>query len=189
MGVIFLLEKFFDILFGKKYFLRTEDIELLRKINPDADEKTDGFFKGISNMTGLGAIAVGIPVILYFWGLYKGDVSMQHVGLRIGFAFAVNLGITYLVKVLTRRTRPYIKYPDLNEKALENTPSFPSGHSSVAFQTATALTLAFPCWQVAVPAYLWASTVVYSRLYLGVHYPSDVLGGILLGMSTAWLFS
>ena len=189
MRVIFLLEKFFDILFGKKYFLRTEDIELLRRINPDADEKTDGFFKAISNMTALGAVATGIPTILYVWGLYKGDVYWQHVGLRMGFAFVVNLSITYMVKVLTHRRRPYIKYPDLNEKALENTPSFPSGHSSVAFQTATSLAIAFGCWQIGVPAYLWASTIVYSRLYLGVHYPSDVLGGILLGMSTAWLFS
>jgi membrane-associated phospholipid phosphatase len=189
MRVFFLLEKFFNILFGKRYFLRTEDIDLLRAINPDGDEKTDGFFKAVSNMTALGTIAIGIPTVLYLWSLYKGDVYGQHVGLRIGFAFAVNLGITYLVKVLTHRTRPYIKYPDLNEKALENTPSFPSGHSSVAFQTATSLAIVFPCWQIAVPAYLWASTIVYSRLYLGVHYPSDVLGGILLGMSTAWLFS
>ena len=129
MRVIFLLEKFFDILFGKKYFLRTEDIELLRKINPDADEKTDGFFKAISNMTALGAVATGIPTLLYVWGFYKEDVYWQHVGLRMGFAFVVNLGITYMVKVLTHRRRPYIKYPDLNEKALENTPSFPSSFS------------------------------------------------------------
>jgi undecaprenyl-diphosphatase len=189
MQVFFLLEKFFDILFGKRFFLRTEDIELLRKINPDADEKTDGFFKAVSNMTALGALATGIPAILYLWGLFRGDAHWQQVGLRMGFAFAVNLGITYWVKILTRRVRPYIKYPDLNEKALENTPSFPSGHSSVAFQTATSLAIAFPCWQVVVAAYLWACTIVYSRLYLGVHYPSDVLGGILLGVSTAWLFS
>ncbi len=187
MRLIFLIEQLFDVLFGRKYFLRDEDIEVLRKINPDSDKITDGFFKAISNVTALGIIATGIPMALYFWGWHKENSMLQYAALHIALAFTLNLGVTYLLKIYTRRARPYIKYPDLNEKALENTPSFPSGHSSVAFQTATAIAFAFPYWQVAVPFYLWASTVAFSRLYLGVHYPSDVLVGVLLGFTFAYL--
>jgi membrane-associated phospholipid phosphatase len=187
MRLIFLIEQFFDVLFGRKYFLRSEDIEVLREINPDADKITDGFFKAISNVTVLGIIATGFPVALYFWGWYKENMNLQHAALKIAFAFALNLGTTYLLKIYTHRVRPYIKYPDLNEKALENTPSFPSGHSSVAFQTATAIAFAFPYWQVAMPFYLWASTIAFSRLYLGVHYPSDVVVGVMLGFMFAFL--
>ncbi|HMX78072.1 MAG TPA: phosphatase PAP2 family protein, partial [Chitinophagaceae bacterium] len=56
-----------------------------------------------------------------------------------------------------------------------------------AFATATSLTLITKKWYVAVPAYSWASLVGYSRMYLGVHYPADVLGGALLGTGSAFL--
>jgi undecaprenyl-diphosphatase len=52
---------------------------------------------------------------------------------------------------------------------------------------ATSLSLATKKWYVAVPAYLWASGVAYSRMYLGVHYPSDLLGGIVIGIGTSFL--
>jgi membrane-associated phospholipid phosphatase len=47
--------------------------------------------------------------------------------------------------------------------------------------------LAFPKWYVAIPAFSYAGAVGYSRLDLGVHYPSDVLAGALLGSGTAYL--
>jgi undecaprenyl-diphosphatase len=47
--------------------------------------------------------------------------------------------------------------------------------------------LNFPKWYVIVPAYVYASVVAYSRLYLGVHYPSDIIGGMIVGSATAYL--
>ncbi|MEN9611004.1 MAG: hypothetical protein RLZZ628_1818 [Bacteroidota bacterium] len=187
MQRFFLNFVFISFLFCQNAFSQNVDINLLRSINPDGDLATDGFFKAVSYEPAVGAIAAGIPAGLCLWGLYKEDKSLQNKGLQIGTAFALNLGTTYLLKIATHRTRPYITYPDLNEKGLESTASFPSGHSSVAFQTATSLTLNFPRWEVAVPAYLWASTVAYSRMYMGVHYPSDVLCGALLGAGSAWV--
>ena len=68
-------------------------------------------------------------------------------------------------------------------------PSFPSGHTSNAFATATATAMifAFPQWYVAVPVFSWAGAVGYSRMHLGVHYPSDVLVGSSVGTESTWL--
>src|SRR6185312_90854 len=57
--------------------------------------------------------------------------------------------------------------------------SFPSGHAAGSFAFAAFVALRAPRW--AVPAILWAVLVAWSRVVLGVHYPSDVLAGALLG--------
>jgi undecaprenyl-diphosphatase len=80
-----------------------------------------------------------------------------------------------------------MKIDGLSAAGTGNSPSFPSGHTSVAFSTATSLYLAYPKWYVAVPAFTYAASVGYSRMYLGVHYPSDVLAGAVIGAGSAWL--
>jgi undecaprenyl-diphosphatase len=42
-------------------------------------------------------------------------------------------------------------------------------------------------WYVVVPAYTWATAIGYSRMYLGQHYPTDVLAGAITGAGSAWL--
>jgi len=64
--------------------------------------------------------------------------------------------------------------------------SMPSGHSSLAFSTATALCLEFPRWEVITPSLLWAGGVGFSRVMLGHHYPGDVLAGAFTGAACAW---
>jgi membrane-associated phospholipid phosphatase len=63
----------------------------------------------------------------------------------------------------------------------------PSGHTSTAFATATSLSMAYPKWYVIIPSYAWASSVGYSRMHLGVHYPSDVFIGAIVGSGSAFL--
>jgi undecaprenyl-diphosphatase len=65
--------------------------------------------------------------------------------------------------------------------------SFPSGHTSEAFSLATSLTLVLPKWYVIAPAYTFAGLVGSSRMYLGAHYPSDIIAGALVGSGAAWL--
>jgi membrane-associated phospholipid phosphatase len=63
--------------------------------------------------------------------------------------------------------------------------SFPSGHTSNAFVTATSLSLNFKKWYVILPTYAWATAVGYSRMHMGVHYPSDVFAGAIVGAGSA----
>lgn len=103
-----------------------------------------------------------------------------------GAAWLLNAGLTMGLKYVVGRPRPWVAHEgDLVCLQRVGSPSFPSGHTSFAFTSATALALLYPRWYVVVPAYLWATAVGFSRLYVGAHYPTDVLAGAVIGTATA----
>jgi len=161
------------------------DIELLRKCYSPETLPSDGFFKGVSNSTM--AVIAGVPVAMGIVGLLKPDDEMTKHACFLAAGSAVNYVVTYSLKYGVDRPRPYETYADIVPKAMEDSPSFPSGHTSGAFTTATYVSLAYPRWYVIVPSYAWATTVGYSRLHLGVHYPSDVFAGAIIGAGSAYL--
>ena len=97
---------------------------------------------------------------------------------------------TLALKVTVRRTRPYVRFPHVTTRTIDiarrDPFSFPSGHAALAFATATSLSLSYPRWYVVAPGYAWALLVAVSRVWLGVHYPADMLAGALLGTAAAW---
>lgn len=145
-------------------------------------EKT-AFFMFMSNTYKYGDI--GVPVGLMIGGIARDDQQMRQNALYIGTSTALSYGLTYLIKVIVKRPRPFIKNVNIVPVYRAQNYSFPSGHTSSTFATATALSIAYPKWYVIAPAYFWAGTIGYSRMYLGVHYPTDVLGGIAVGGGSA----
>jgi len=88
-------------------------------------------------------------------------------------------------KHIIQRRRPFIQNLHIVPVYRAGDSSFPSGHTSTAMSTATALSMAYPKWYVMAPAFLWAGTIGYSRMYLGVHYPTDVTSGTAVGVGSA----
>jgi membrane-associated phospholipid phosphatase len=161
------------------------DIQILRAINSPEELPSDDFFRFISNSEPY--VMFSVPVGMATAGFIKHDKTLirnAYTGLA---ALAVTGGISLALKYTVNRERPFVTYPDIVQKSKTIAPSFPSGHTSSAFATATSVSLAYPKWYIIVPFYTWAGTVGYSRMHLGVHYPSDVLAGALIGSGCAYL--
>jgi membrane-associated phospholipid phosphatase len=161
------------------------DIDILKSINLNRNKKFDNTFIGISNS--VAPISIAIPISVLATGLIKHDSTIKNKGIYIGASIAVAAGITTGLKYAVNRTRPFVTYPIIEKGMSAGSPSFPSGHTSDAFSTATSVSLAFPKWYVIAPSFLWACSVGYSRMDLGVHYPTDVLCGAIIGSGTSYL--
>jgi undecaprenyl-diphosphatase len=99
-------------------------------------------------------------------------------------AVAVSDWASYGIKAIFDVERPSMRYAE--PKPLVHPPhdaSFPSGHAATSFAAATVLSFARPRWAPAF--YLFALAIGFSRVYVGVHYPLDILGGAVLGVGVA----
>jgi len=161
------------------------DIDILRKINVGRNKNLDNTFLFVTNS--VAPITILTPISVLCEGFYKHDSTIKNKGIYISATILLAAGISTGLKYSVKRPRPFVTYPFIDKATAAGSPSFPSGHTSAAFSTATSLSIAFPKWYVIAPSYLWACSVGYSRMHLGVHYPSDVVAGAVIGAGSAFL--
>lgn len=160
------------------------DINTLHQINSWDGKFIRNYNKIISRTEPY--VAIGVPVAMALAAWVKHDKELLKDAIYVGTSVAGAFVVTYGMKFLVDRERPYDKYPDrLHPYSYESSPSFPSSHTSSAFALATSLCIRYPKWYVIGPSALWACSVGMSRMNEGVHYPSDVLAGAVMGMGCA----
>lgn len=160
------------------------DLAILERINPRHPTSQYWIQTSASAYWIPGTACVGTLI----YGLAKNDKRLKSKAIQLFVAVGGSTIITEAIKPIVNRTRPANAYPTLIfTNSPTAGPSFPSGHATLAFSTASMLALQYKSWYVAIPAYLWAGTVAWSRLYLGKHYPSDVLVGALIGTASSYV--
>jgi undecaprenyl-diphosphatase len=106
------------------------------------------------------------------------DRSNREAWIVCGLLGPVAIGVNYAVKLVVRRPRPVLEgLPPLG--GAPSSLSFPSAHATSSFAVATAMTRVEPLGAL---AFLLAAALALGRPYLGMHYPSDVLAGAVLGI-------
>jgi membrane-associated phospholipid phosphatase len=177
----------FYLIFPVCLCAQNSDIDLLKQINLGRNKNLDPAFRFVSNSAA--PIGLIVPLSLFSVALFEKDSTMRMNGLFIAESEFAAVALTEILKYSVKRPRPFITYPFIEKETEGGDYSFPSGHTSDAFATATALSLAYPRWYVIAPSFLWAGTVAWSRMDLGVHYPSDVVAGALVGSGCTLLCS
>jgi undecaprenyl-diphosphatase len=134
----------------------------------------DGVMNVVTQMGSL-LFAVIVPLSL----IISGQEKLVRVGLKIALVLVVSETLVFLIKRVIQRPRPFTILPEvINTRATACQYSLPSGHTCAAFAMAFVLTSAFPGLDYIF--FTLATLVGLSRMYLGVHYPSDVVAGMLI---------
>ncbi len=173
------------ILNSHTIYSQSGEVKFLSSIYNDSSSARIIAAKGLSQS--VIPISAALPAAMLLTGFIKKDSALIEKGIKASVGLALTTVITLGLKYQTDRQRPFVIYPSLFRAKLDaSDPSFPSGHTSLAFATATSLSLSCKKWYIIVPAYIWACGAGYSRMQLGVHYPTDVLMGALLGTASSF---
>jgi undecaprenyl-diphosphatase len=132
--------------------------------------------------------AIGDGPLLFtasFILLFSKKRELKILGLILLSGITINYYIVSGLKTLVARPRPFLVLPDVFLLAVEKSMSFPSNHAATAFMAATALTAYFKKYTAIF--YLFALAIAVSRVYVGVHYPSDITAGAAIGIVTGYL--
>ena len=136
-------------------------------------------------------VSILLPVSLFTVSRINKRYYDENSAILVALSELTSTTITYSIKNIVKRERPFRTLNNVyhNWKKPETDRfSFPSGHTTTSFALATSLTLRYPDKPILISClYLYASAVSFGRIYLGVHYPSDILVGMIVGSGSAFL--
>ncbi|MDO4287967.1 MAG: phosphatase PAP2 family protein [Eubacterium sp.] len=144
----------------------------------------DTFFKLFTHLGDFGVFWIVLTALLLL------RPQTRYTGIVMALSLLASVLLTEaIIKPLVDRPRPFEIFPLELLVSAPQSSSFPSGHSSASFASATAffLTQKKGCWRWLL--LVTAALIALSRLYLFVHNPTDVLAGTLLGIAAGWLCS
>lgn len=178
---------FVIVLIALSYALLDRPLSLYsRALNPDVIQ----VFQWITELGKSTWYLIGLAALFVFYIFIRRRRRAAHAALFIFAAVALSGVMINLIKPLAGRLRPKLLFEaglygfDPFRIGYEYN-SFPSGHATTVFALAAALTLFFPRWRR--PLFGFAAVVGLSRIIVGAHYLSDVMGGAYVGVMTVFL--
>jgi membrane-associated phospholipid phosphatase len=161
------------------------DVSILTELQEDRKGHLNSATKFISSTTNASGVVAPLAVLAV--GLIRNNKQDLKNALYITETVVLSTATTFLLKATIKRPRPFVTNSKLVPLSYPKNYSFPSGHTSEAFAVATSLSVCYPKWYIIVPTYLYAGSVAYSRMYMGVHYPTDVIAGAIVGAGSAFV--
>ena len=138
----------------------------------------------ITNQNFLASIALVLILYLVIYSGIKGRITILILIVAAGFSDAI---CAQIIKPWVGRIRPSYEFIDFINLLVSKGGkwSFPSNHAANSFAFAT--TLSYFYNQYKKPLYFSACTIAFSRVYVGVHYPVDIIAGSLFGYTITWI--
>jgi undecaprenyl-diphosphatase len=152
--------------------INTIDSSLFLEINSISNASLDVFF---AFLTHTGSTILWLALIAGFWMFKKRKLSIM-----LFIVLILDLALAGILKLLILKPRPYEIFSNLKLLDITIDPSFPSMHTQMAFSGSIILGKFYK--NLRIPLYILAILVGISRIYVGVHFPIDVLFGALNGI-------